>query len=112
MDLDVHVVTKSQDNLLNLARQLTGRSQDQGLAFLDRLVNDGKTSDGESGGFTLGKKAKRKSDKLDRLSSRRALSTQSPCHGPQQSFASITEAAIRKSQKVCFRVVVSQTLRG
>ncbi len=53
MDLDVHVVSKSQDNLLNLASQLTGRGQDKGLAFLDCLVDNGKATNSKGSGFTL-----------------------------------------------------------
>jgi hypothetical protein len=54
VNLDVHVVTESQDDLLDLARQLTGRSQDKSLAFLNFLVHEGEATDRKSSGFTLG----------------------------------------------------------
>ena len=59
VDLDVHVISKGQDDLLNLAGQLTGRSQDKSLAFLDRLVDDCETTDSKSGGFTLKKQGRK-----------------------------------------------------
>mmetsp|Transcript_19509 Transcript_19509/g.42399 ORF Transcript_19509/g.42399 Transcript_19509/m.42399 type:complete len:369 (+) Transcript_19509:1318-2424(+) len=52
VDLDVHVVTEGQDDLLNLARQLTSWGQDQGLALLDLLIDHGETTDRECCGFT------------------------------------------------------------
>mmetsp|Transcript_17574 Transcript_17574/g.36132 ORF Transcript_17574/g.36132 Transcript_17574/m.36132 type:complete len:370 (-) Transcript_17574:53-1162(-) len=52
VDLNVHVISKSQNNFLNLARQLTGWGQDQGLTLLDRMVDNSQTTDREGGGFT------------------------------------------------------------
>ena len=45
--LDVHVVTKRDDDLLDLLSQLTGRSQNQGLGALDAGVDLLENGDGE-----------------------------------------------------------------
>lgn len=73
MDLDVHVVSKSQDDLLNLASQLTGRSQDKGLAFLDSLVDNGKATNSEGSGFTLRCKMKKILSEQQLLSKKKIL---------------------------------------
>ena len=51
MALNVHEITDSHNDLLDLLGQLTGRGEDQGLALLDvgvKLLEDG---DGEGGGL-------------------------------------------------------------
>jgi hypothetical protein len=50
--LNVHEITDSHNDLLDLLGQLTGGGEDQGLALLDvgvKLLEDG---DGESGGLS------------------------------------------------------------
>lgn len=49
--LNVHEVTDSDDDLLDLLGQLTGRSQDQGLALLQAGVDLLEDRDGEGGGL-------------------------------------------------------------
>jgi hypothetical protein len=49
---DVHEVTDSDDDLLDLLGQLAGRGEDQGLAGLDGGVDLLEGGDGEGSGFT------------------------------------------------------------
>jgi len=46
--LDIHEVTNSDDDLLNLLGQFTSRSKDQGLALLDVGIELLENRDGES----------------------------------------------------------------
>jgi hypothetical protein len=52
MALNVHEVTDSDDDLLDLLGQLTGRGQDQSLAGLDVGVKFLQDGDGESGSLS------------------------------------------------------------
>lgn len=49
--LNVHEVTNSDDDLLDLLSQLTGRSKNQGLALLQAGVDLLEDRDGEGGGL-------------------------------------------------------------
>ena len=49
--VDVHVVTESDDDLLDLLGKLTGGSKDEGLDSLDGGVNALENGDGEGGGL-------------------------------------------------------------
>jgi hypothetical protein len=49
--IDVHEITDSNDDLLDLLRQLTSGSKDESLAFLELRVNVLKNGDGECGSF-------------------------------------------------------------
>lgn len=49
--LNVHEVTDSDDDLLDLLSQLTGRSENQGLALLQAGVDLLEDRDGEGGGL-------------------------------------------------------------
>lgn len=49
--LNVHEVTDSDDDLLDLLGQLTGRSENQGLALLQAGVDLLEDRDGEGGGL-------------------------------------------------------------
>ena len=53
MDLNIHEVSKSDNNLLNLLSQLTGGSEDKTLTSTISLVESGKSSNCESCGFSL-----------------------------------------------------------
>jgi hypothetical protein len=53
MNLDLHVVTEGDDNLLNLLGKLTGGGKDKRLALAKLRVELGKGSNRESRGFTL-----------------------------------------------------------
>jgi len=50
--LNVHEVTNSDDDLLNLLGQFTGRSEDQSLALLDVGIELLENRDGESCSFS------------------------------------------------------------
>lgn len=50
--LDVHEVTNSDDDLLNLLGELTGRSKDQSLALLEVVVDLLEDGDREGGGLS------------------------------------------------------------
>ena len=52
VDFDAHEVTKGRNDLDDLLGELTGRSQDQGLAVLDPRVEALKDTDGEGGSLT------------------------------------------------------------
>lgn len=52
MALDVHEISDSNNDLLDLLSQLTGRSKDKRLALLDAGVDLLENGNGESGGFT------------------------------------------------------------
>jgi len=66
MNLKFHVVTKGDDDLLDLLSQLTGGSKDERLAFTELGVKLGKSTNGKCGGFTLLRKRKwiKKSDNI------------------------------------------------
>ncbi len=51
MALDVHVVAESDDDLLDLVRELTGRREDQRLGALDVGVKRLEDGDGEGSGL-------------------------------------------------------------
>ena len=51
MAFDVHEVANSHNDFLDLLSQLTGRSEDQGLAGLEAWVDLLEAGDGEGGGF-------------------------------------------------------------
>ena len=53
MDLDLHVVTESDDDLLDLLGQLTGGGKDEGLALTELGIKLAKGTDGEGGGLAL-----------------------------------------------------------
>ena len=52
MALDVHVVSQSHHNALNLGRKFAGRGKDEGLGLADGGVDDLKHRDREGGRFT------------------------------------------------------------
>ena len=52
MDLDLHVVTEGESDLLDLKGQLTGRSQDQSLGGLDIVIDVLESADDEGGGLS------------------------------------------------------------
>jgi hypothetical protein len=53
VDLNVHVVSQGDDNLLNLLGQLTSWGKNQSLAFAELGIKGGKSTDGKGGSFTL-----------------------------------------------------------
>jgi len=53
MDLDLHVVAESDDDLLDLLGQLTGGSKDEGLALTELGIKLAKGANGEGGGLAL-----------------------------------------------------------
>jgi hypothetical protein len=53
MDLEIHVVAKGDDHLLNLLGEFAGRGEDEGLAFAEFGVEFREGSDGKGGSFTL-----------------------------------------------------------
>ena len=53
MDLEFHVVSEGNNDLLDLLGELTSGCEDEGLAFAEFGVEFGEGSDGEGGGFTL-----------------------------------------------------------
>ena len=53
MDLKIHVVTKGNDDFLDLLGELAGWSEDEGLALTEFVVEFGKRANGEGGSFTL-----------------------------------------------------------
>jgi hypothetical protein len=53
VDLEIHVVTEGDDDLLDLLSQLTGGGEDEGLTLTKFGVEFREGSDGEGGGFTL-----------------------------------------------------------
>jgi hypothetical protein len=52
MALNVHEVSNSNDDLLDLLSQLTGRSENKSLALLDIWVELLEDGDGKGGGFS------------------------------------------------------------
>jgi hypothetical protein len=50
--LNVHVVSESEDDRLNLGRKLSGRGENEGLGVSDGGVDGLENGDGEGGGFT------------------------------------------------------------
>mmetsp|Transcript_9826 Transcript_9826/g.21860 ORF Transcript_9826/g.21860 Transcript_9826/m.21860 type:complete len:325 (-) Transcript_9826:163-1137(-) len=52
MDLEFHVVSEGNNDLLDLLGELTSGCEDEGLAFAEFGVKFGEGSDGEGGGFT------------------------------------------------------------
>jgi hypothetical protein len=50
--LHLHVITQSQDNLLNLQCQLTSRSQNQSLASANTSINILQSTNTEGGSLT------------------------------------------------------------
>lgn len=53
MNLQVHVITQGDNDLLNLLGQLTCRRKDKGLTFTELGIKLGKSPDGKGGSFTL-----------------------------------------------------------
>ena len=62
MNLKLHVVTKGDDDLLNLLSQLTGGGKDERLTFTKLGIKLGESTNGKGGGFTLLKKEENMSD--------------------------------------------------
>ena len=53
MNLDLHVITKGNYNLLNLLSKLTRRSEDERLAFTKLRIKLGEGTNRKGGSFTL-----------------------------------------------------------
>jgi hypothetical protein len=53
MDLEIHVVTEGDDDLLDLLGKLTGGGEDERLALAKFGVEFGEGTNGKGGGFTL-----------------------------------------------------------
>jgi hypothetical protein len=53
MDLNVHVITEGNHNLLNLLGQLTSGCQNERLALAELGIKIGKSANSKSGGLSL-----------------------------------------------------------